>query len=1396
MIDLISTYRVQLHKNFTLHDLENILPYFNRLGIGTVYTSPVFESVQGSTHGYDGLNPHRIDPEIGTREQLINVSEMLRKLNIKWLQDIVPNHMAFDHRNSWLMDFFIKGRKSRYADFFDMFLNGTDDRLMVPFLGDTLEEVIGKGALQLKLHDGHFFLAYADSAWPVNLLTYSSILQAGDETQPEVLGMFLNQVAAIDEKEDVEWNAVLSQFREIQKHDIVKKYIHHCVAMVNRDPLLIQQVTEQQVYRLCHWKETDSHINYRRFFTVNGLICMNMQDEKVFTEYHKTIHELVEKNIFHGLRVDHIDGLYNPSEYLHRLRNLAGMDVPIYVEKILESGESLPAEWPVQGNTGYDFLSLANNLFTNVESEKKFTAFYRNLTGIKKPVEELVYEKKAYMLENHMKGELDNLYDLFMGMDVIEKKAFASVRSEDVKRAIGSFLVNCPVYRFYGNQFPLDVEETLQVKNVLGSVVKRNPELKKPVEILDKLFLKIPLKGDPVTNSKIAHFYKRCMQFSGPLMAKGVEDTLMYTYHHFIGHNEVGDTPTSFGMSIQEFHNAMTERQLRWPYSLNATSTHDTKRGEDVRARLNVLTEIPGKWFHAVEEWRKLNESSKHDGAPDDNDEYFIYQILAGASPYEGIYADDFPERLKQYFQKALREAKTHSNWAEPNEKYEKAVEQFITRILEPGHPFGKSFTTFLREINDFGIVNSLSQVILKFTCPGIPDVYQGCELWDFSLVDPDNRRPVDYLKRNNILLKLGDHVSRKELWANRNSGEIKLWLVQQLCILRRRNSELFTSGEYMPLKTSGKYSRHVMAFARKFRRQLVVIVVPLHTAIICREQGVPVDQIDWNDTTIEFPETMASGWDDLVSGNRFQLKKSVKASALFAELPFALLKGNTLLNERGAGILMHISSLISPYGIGDLGPEARNFADFLLRSRQKYWQLLPLNPIEQSQGYSPYSSICSRAGNPLFISPDLLIQEGWLDSAEVKKYEQVSNMKADFKTAEKIKAELLNSAWGKFLQEKNSRVKKDFEAFVIKEQEWLDDFSLYIVLKELNGGRPWFEWKDHEKKRDVYALSQIKNEHAEVLEKIKWYQFIFMRQWKELKKYCNDRGICLIGDLPFYVSYDSSDVWAHPQIFALDAEGKRTGVAGVPPDAFSDDGQLWGMPVFRWDVLKKENYSWWIERLRKNKELFDIVRLDHFRAFSAYWKVHADADTAKEGTWEEGPGADFFAKVRKELGELSFVAEDLGEIDEPVYSLRDEFHLPGMKVLQFAFGGGIATSLHIPHNYEKNFLVYTGTHDNNTTRGWFMNDADEEVRLSLERYVGRGISSAEVSMVMARLAYASVANIVILPIQDVLNLDGTARMNRPASVSDNWGWRLLPGQLNEVAEENLKNWTRLYNRE
>jgi 4-alpha-glucanotransferase len=497
---------------------------------------------------------------------------------------------------------------------------------------------------------------------------------------------------------------------------------------------------------------------------------------------------------------------------------------------------------------------------------------------------------------------------------------------------------------------------------------------------------------------------------------------------------------------------------------------------------------------------------------------------------------------------------------------------------------------------------------------------------------------------------------------------------------------------------------------------------------------------------------------------------------------------------ERTSGILMHITSLPGDFGIGDLGPEARRFADFLQRTGQTYWQILPLNPTSKAAGHSPYSSASAFAGNTLLISPEDLAKEGLVSDTFAKRLTTRPGERIDFAHAEKIKAALLEEAFDNFMA-MSANQKKGFLNYCEREKEWLDDFALYTSIKKHFDNEPWYRWPREFRKRDRRALTHFKSVHDLEIEKVKWAQFVFSGQWQRLKRYCNTAGIRLFGDLPFYVSYDSADVWAAPQIFALDNDGNMETVAGVPPDYFNADGQLWGMPVFRWNVLKKLGYDWWIRRIRKNIELYDVLRLDHFRAFAGFWAVPADQKTAKNGKWKKGPGEELFMELRKKFGVLPFIAEDLGDIDDSVHDLRTKFDMPGMKVLQFAFGGDFPHSIYLPHRYEKDFVVYSGTHDNNTTLGWYRKDAGKTEKRNLNSYIGRKINNKEVSEVLIRLAFSSIARTAIIPMQDLLVLNEKARMNSPATTRNNWLWRMAKSAIPQEKELWLAELTTLFGR-
>lgn len=1401
----VSTYRLQFHKDFTFNDFAYLIPYFRKLGIGTVYASPILASTAGSTHGYDGVDPELIDPEIGTLDGLRTLSADLAESGIGWLQDIVPNHMAFHPENPWLMDVLEKGKQSVYASFFDIAWTSElfQGKIMVPFLEKNLDEMISERAIQVQ-YDGHrLVLDVKGQLFPLRLQSYLRILRQ-IQNKSQAVAQLVAQLEDMNQVEDApsfspRWEEWLLQFHSLYTNEQAKQDFEAVLDEINADERSITEMAGEQNYVLCHWQETEEKINFRRFFTVNGLICLNMQDEDVFEKYHTLIRQLTREGIFQGLRIDHIDGLFDPTAYLENLRQMTGSETYIVAEKILGETEDLPVDWPIQGTTGYEFLAIVNNLLTNAAGSKPFTDFYTQLTGDSRPPREVLLSKKSEILYQHMAGELDNLLGLFIKLELADAETIERIGTELIRQVIGEFLIHCPVYRYYGNAMPLSEEETQALKAIFLDINKHHLDLSPAVEVLEQCFLHRPVLGDAAYNQRAAQFYQRCMQFTGPLMAKGGEDTLMYTYNRFIGHNDVGDAPERFGMPGADFHQLMKQRRRHWPLAMNATSTHDTKRGEDVRTRLNVLTDISAEWLEKVNEWQQIGASlRKNGGGPDRNDEYLIYQTIVGAHPMPGESEDDFSNRLGEYLQKAMREAKTNSSWSAPNLDYEQQSIDFAKALLEPGSAFSESLNGFLNSVADFGIVNSLAQVALKFTCPGVPDVYQGCELWDLSLVDPDNRRKVDFGKRRTWLEELDDYEPERlleKLWEDRYDGRIKLWLTQQLFILRRQFPEHFSQGEYLPLKVRGTYKEHLLAFARIQKRDVFITVIPLNTCSLARQQQTDFFNLDWQDTHVVLPENLLDQWDDVLTGVQSVSQAKLLPAELFRGIPLAILKGKRADNERSAGLLLHITSLASPFGIGDIGPAAFEFADFLERTAQKIWQILPLNPTEPAQGNSPYSALSSRAGNPLLISPDALGSEGWLSSDQLSGYHQPESVTVDFEAVADLKQEILAQAFENY-QKDPEKYASEIADFKQRSESWLEDFALYMVLKKRFNNDPWYQWPEEFRNRDQAALDSVLESEKVEISLVEWQQWIFDSQWKRLRAYCNDRGIQLLGDIPFYVSYDSADVWANPELFCLDEDGKLTGIAGVPPDAFSDEGQLWGMPVFNWNALKSQDYRWWIERLARNIEMFDLVRLDHFRAFADFWEVPGDETTAINGSWKTGPGSEFFRKVQAALGQLPFIAEDLGEMSPEVYKLRDEFKLPGMKVLQFAFDENMSQSDHIPHLYKHNFLAYTGTHDNNTTRGWFREMEASGVGERLTLYIGKPVSEENVVAELTRLAYASVARTAIIPVQDLLNLDESAKMNLPGSSGDNWAWRLTSGQIDEAAAQFLSQMTTLYNRE
>jgi len=498
-------------------------------------------------------------------------------------------------------------------------------------------------------------------------------------------------------------------------------------------------------------------------------------------------------------------------------------------------------------------------------------------------------------------------------------------------------------------------------------------------------------------------------------------------------------------------------------------------------------------------------------------------------------------------------------------------------------------------------------------------------------------------------------------------------------------------------------------------------------------------------------------------------------------------------MERRGSGILLHITSLPSPFGIGDLGSWAYKFSDFLADTKQAYWQILPLNPTDPQHGNSPYHSSSAFACNPILISPEYLIQDGWIDGESLEPLPHFPSDRGDYGKVISFKEIVLDKAFERF---KNMGEHDEYRAFCHKNAHWLDDYALFTALKFRFKGKPWPEWNSDLRDRQPQALQQARKELQNAVQRVCYYQYIVFTQWMALKNYCNGKGVKILGDMPIYVVHDSADVWVHPELFNLDEQKRPLTVAGVPPDYFSETGQLWGNPVYRWDVLKAQDYNWWIQRIAHNIELYDFVRVDHFRGFVGYWEIPASEENAINGRWIEAPAWDFFNRITSEFPKLPIIAEDLGVITPDVTEVIRHFRFPGMKILLFAFGDDLSTNPYAPHNLERNCLVYTGTHDNNTARGWFEKEITPEVKQRICRYIGKEVSGESIGRELIRLAMMSVADTAIFPMQDLLGLGEDSRMNKPATREGNWEWRLDPELLTPSVADELLIMTQIYGRD
>lgn len=887
-----STYRVQLHKDFTFKDLLRIIDYLHALGISTIYAAPILKSTKGSIHGYDVTDPHVIDPEIGTIEELKAIADKLRSKGMTWLQDIVPNHMAFDTSNYRLMDVLERGPASPFYNYFDIDWNHPSpllkNRVMVPFLGNDLGTCVANGEIKLTFTSKGFEVAYFETHYPVSVKAYDVLLDSfHTPSTSKLLSEWKRIVEDFSFKSDYfQWKKKKMNWLEsipLAEQETIREVID----AVNLDKKTLLNLLDNQHYVLTHWKRTEREINYRRFFTVNQLICLRMEDESVFNEYHTFLSTLYNQNLIQGFRIDHIDGLKDPKQYIENLRRLFGNDCYIIAEKILEAKEGMPSDWPLQGTSGYEFLAYVNQLFTNKVGAKQLLDFYKTLVPELPSYKQLVAKNKKMMLENYMAGEWDNLLYYLRTLNLA-----GNLEPSRIRQALAQLMVALPVYRIYPEQIPLTGNDLTVMTETFEKARAADQSCMEELKHFETLFFDPPPGYSP---ADILKFLKRLMQFTGPLTAKGVEDTTFYIYNPLISHDEVGDSPSTLGITINAFHRRMQVRMENTPLSLNATATHDTKRGEDVRARLNVLSRLTDEWQQKVTGWMEHNQKFTVEETtgriPGINDEYFMYQSIVGGFPEDMVASDEWIERLQAYFTKVVREAKVKSNWESPNESYENTCNDFIANILRD-ESFVTEVKKFVERITSMSDKLALGQVLIKITSPGIPDIYQGCELWDLSYVDPDNRRPVDYALRKNYFAQIiqkekeGAEALFKFLQSQRNVGMEKLFVTWKALNFRRNNLQLFLEGSYIPLQVNG--NKHAACvYARNYNDRWAVVAVSFGAAVeanenerIDLEEGEPVVLLD------QLPHK----WTDLFSGRQIFSTGYIPLKELFRDLPVALL--------------------------------------------------------------------------------------------------------------------------------------------------------------------------------------------------------------------------------------------------------------------------------------------------------------------------------------------------------------------------------------------------------------------------------------------------------------------------------------------------------------------------
>jgi (1->4)-alpha-D-glucan 1-alpha-D-glucosylmutase len=937
-----STYRLQFGPELGFEDARRLVPYLAGLGIGDLYASPLLAARSGSEHGYDVTDPTRLNPELGPPEEFEALVEELHRHGMGLLLDIVPNHMAMSSENPWWMDVLENGQSSPYASFFDIDWSAPalEGKVLVPVLGAPYGEILEKGELSLALKPEGIFVRYHDHRFPIDPRSYGPLLEYRLDRLEEELGQSHRAMRAV--------HSLLARIRNLPPrsetdpqirrrriqdglalkrrlaslldgHPEVRAFVERNVREWGGAPInerrveLLDRLIGEQAYLLSYWRVAPEEIDYRRFFDIAELVALRQHVPEVFDATHAFVLQLVHEGKVNGLRIDHVDGLHDPGGYLARLREHVEGRCYVVVEKILAEGEALPEDWPVAGTTGYEFIDAVTGLFVDSEGFANLAQAAVRFTGSDEPFEEVVRRTKRQVTHELFASEVQALAARIQRLARQDRHGRDLTRSE-LTRALIEVTTWLPVYRTYVRDRSLRPADRLRIAGAVRGAERGLPTEAAPaLDFLRRvLLLELPRRAPTERVRDWLGFVMRWQQFTGAVMAKGLEDTAMYVYNPLVSRNEVGGDPGRPPTSPAEFHRKSRARLREWPHGMSPLSTHDTKRSGDARARIDVISEMPGEWTERLASWSRWNCSKKREVggqlAPDPNDELLLYQTLVGVWPVSKRDERGLTGRLQEFMLKAVREAKAHTSWMDPNPEYEAALAAFVPAVVAPSNRrFRKSLGEVARTTAFHGALNSLSQTVLQVASPGVPDIYQGTETWSLRLVDPDNRRRPDFprLVRELVALERRGHVAEDsaapagELLGTWQDGRVKSLMTRQTLAWRRSNSQLFELGSYRALSATGRWRDHVVAFARQRRGHWALAIVPRLTLRLAGPGTLPVGKDTWGSGTVILPlRAPQSGWVNVLTGESVHVRsrrgvRVLLLAEVFATFPVALLRSS-----------------------------------------------------------------------------------------------------------------------------------------------------------------------------------------------------------------------------------------------------------------------------------------------------------------------------------------------------------------------------------------------------------------------------------------------------------------------------------------------------------------------